>query len=437
MSGNVRSNDDTLVARRLAARFEARSTSREPEGLLDAAMARVATTRQRPRWLVSERWLPMTTLTLRVRPVIRTGWLLAILVVIVALLLALIVGGGRHGLPSNGRILFGQGGDIWQLNADGTTTDLTPDTTVETSIVWAADGRRAGFFSATSDGAQLALLEGNAPAKIVPTSVRFHPTFKDAEVMSWSPDGNRVVFGSTPSGDPTPGPSRLWIVNVDTGQTNQLPLGDLVAADTPTWSRDGSTIAFRGQVDELPNPTHALYTITPTGSGLTRLTPTLADQYDAVAIGPPVWSMDGSTIYFDAANTLGQDTRFRLYSVNVRTHIVTQLRTDPANPYAVSLSPDGAWLAFTNWDGPTETSSLWVMHPDGTGQRQLADHSVSMSDQWSPDGQWILYEGQPIAGHDNSLYEIHPDGSGLKVLLNAPSPSSGNPRAGLSWQAVP
>ena len=60
-----------------------------------------------------------------------------------------------------------------------------------------------------------------------------------------------------------------------------------------------------------------------------------------------------------------------------------------------------------------------------------------MSNQWSPDGQWILYEGQPVAGHDKSLYEVHPDGTGLKVLINTPSPSSGNPRTGLSWQAVP
>src|SRR5262245_66007921 len=107
---------DRQLLARLTARFEARATTREPEGLLDAALARVATTRQRARWLASERWNPMATLTLRAQPTVRLAWLALLVALLLAALLAFVIGSQHHGLPSNGRILFGGGGDIYQIS---------------------------------------------------------------------------------------------------------------------------------------------------------------------------------------------------------------------------------------------------------------------------------------------------------------------------------
>jgi Tol biopolymer transport system component len=300
-------------------------------------------------------------------------------------------------------------------------------------VSWAPDGTRAAFWRATSDGSALWMLPATASKPVPVTAQQFHPTFGETEVISWSPDGTRVAFGSTPSGNADdPGPSSILVVDVGTGAVTQLPRADLLAADMPTWSRDGTMIAFRGQVD-ASGAGHRLSVMNADGSRVRRISDALADGFDAVGYGSPTWSPDGRSIVFDAINSSGRTTAFRLYRADLAAGTVSQLTTQPRNAYAPRYSPDGSLVAFTDWQEPV--SSLWVMRPDGNGKLDLADGSVSDSSQWSPDGQWILYEGQPANGHDNSLYRIRPDKTGRQVLLDVPS--AANPRSGVSWQPVP
>ncbi len=432
MSGNA--DLDRLLLARLGERLEARATTREPEGLLAATQARIATTRQRPRWFVSERWSPMTTLALRMRPPVRFAWLAVLLAILIAILVALALGSPRRGLPSNGRILFGQGGDVFELKADGSTADLTAGGGSESSVAFSPDGATAIFFTATDAGSRLATLRGSASApSVLSTTGPFHPTFNGAEVISWSPDSSRITFGATPSGNANArGASQIVVVDVATGMTTTLPLGPLLAADTPSFSHDGRRIAFRGQVDTTSTG-HSLYVMDADGTNVRRLTGSLSDGYDAVFTGVPVWAPDDRSIVIDAVNNATSRSLFRLFRVDVSTGVTTQLTDQPRNAYAASYSPDGTRIAFTDWQDPR--SSLWVMYADGSGQTRLAEQTVSVSDQWSPDGQWILFEGQPNTGHDNSLYKIHPDGSGLTTLLEVPTASE--PRSGVTWQRQP
>jgi dipeptidyl aminopeptidase/acylaminoacyl peptidase len=68
---------------------------------------------------------------------------------------------------------------------------------------------------------------------------------------SWSPDGTRIAFRSERSGEP-----EIWVMNADGAEQRRLAAGL-----SPAWSPDGSLIAFAGASGSLS-------LIRPDGTGL-------------------------------------------------------------------------------------------------------------------------------------------------------------------------
>ncbi len=58
----------------------------------------------------------------------------------------------------------------------------------------------------------------------------------------------------------------------------------------------------------------------------------------------------------------------------------------------VAWSPDGHWLAFSEFSGgeyKPEKWSVWVTRVDGSERRRIAEHAMYVS--WSPDGRRVAY----------------------------------------------
>ena len=78
-----------------------------------------------------------------------------------------------------------------------------------------------------------------------------------------------------------------------------------------------------------------------------------------------------------------------------------------------ALSPDGAALAVSVRDGPTQ---LWIRRSDGTRQKLTQEGTVNWRPTWSPDGRSVAYVVQ------------HPRGSGARTPTMC---------TGCGWTAAP
>jgi len=150
-----------------------------------------------------------------------------------------------------------------------------------------------------------------------------HPT--------WSPDGSRIAFADFGS---------IHAMNAD--GTGQVLLSG--PSDTaPNWSPDGSRITFQSSRDGNPE----IYVMSPSGSGQTRLTtdPGVDEQ--------PNWSPDGQKIAFSS----NRDGDYEIYAMNADGSGVTKLTNDTADQRNPAWSPDGTKIAFEFAGGIWEMSS--------------------------------------------------------------------------------
>ena len=142
--------------------------------------------------------------------------------------------------------------------------------------------------------------------------------------MTYRHDPNRNLYPD--SGPPTciPCNTELYVTGVD--GTGEVRLTSGPGAEFwPSWSPDGSRIAFSSTRDD-PNPDDCfttcrseIYVINADGTGTTRLTSNSADDTK------PVWSPDGTKIAFETT----RDGNREIYSMNAEGSGQTNLTNDP------------------------------------------------------------------------------------------------------------
>jgi tol-pal system beta propeller repeat protein TolB len=161
---------------------------------------------------------------------------------------------------------------------------------------------------------------------------------------AWSPDGSRIVFESTRSGN-----SDIWVMNADGTSPRQLTRSPDFDGD-PAWSPGGTRIAFTSARDG----NEEIYLMNRDGTGLLNITNNPADDFD------PTWSPNGEFVAFVSA----RDRNLEIYETNDR-FLLKRLTNDPGLDAFPAFSPDGRLIAFSTDRGDAGNRDLHYMPNDG------------------------------------------------------------------------
>ena len=201
--------------------------------------------------------------------------------------------------------------------------------------------------------------ENEIPSKRIITSVRHN---SEAE---YSPDGNKIVFTSSRTGN-----EEIWISDSD-GQ-NEYQLTFLNAeAGAPAWSfPDGQWIIFELNIDERQN----IYKVRAEGGSPVPMTQgKFVDRF-------PAWSRDGKWIYF-LSNRSGE---FQIWKIPALEGEAEQVTFNGAWSRGVE-TVDRKWLYYSK-----RKKGLYRMSLDNNEEEQFIDHPLS-EDHWALAKSGIYY----------------------------------------------
>ncbi len=184
-----------------------------------------------------------------------------------------------------------------------------------------------------------------------------------------SPDWSRVVWAEVLDwSDAAHADPDILVADANGRERRNLTPGPWFDME-PSWSPDGTMIAFRRDGD--------IWAMKADGTS----------QHEVVDTGEidlaPVWSPDGTRLGFTSfpASGAGPDT---LWVVDLDGTDLTRLVEQAGSP---TWSPDGRRLAFVRGTG--QTASVFVANVDGSGLRELVKDAAEPA--WSPDGTRIAY----------------------------------------------
>jgi Tol biopolymer transport system component len=285
-------------------------------------------------------------------------------------------------------------GDLWVVpSAGGTPLKLTNVEGRLRGPIWSPDGRYLAAHhepGGNNNGREILVFQipRDLSGAGEPTRI---PLPRDSRQMlaGWTPRGEIGVFMDSESHE------ALYTVPASGGRAMQVtPQGHW--SYYPRWSPDGERIYFRSDPREVKGP---IAYVPAEGGNMVEL-PWQSEQgmYSRVPAGGNNVSPDGKRIVISAVQRGGYtEDRVDLWTVPVDGGHPIRLTRDPSFEGYPCWSPDGRWIAFTDWHQTSEDGwhgAIYVIPADGGQVRQVTSQGDSLRGgavSFTPDGERIAF----------------------------------------------
>ena len=233
------------------------------------------------------------------------------------------------------------------------------------------DGKRLVFEIAIGGFEQLFTMNTDGSGQ---TQITHDPANHDTP--SWSPDGRKIAYASDKTGRAT-----IYMMNSD-GTGEERLSDDRHEYIHPTWSPDSTKVIYCSNDDLKPPKKNEseIYSLDIKTRELKTLIEGGTNTY-------PSWSPDGSKIAF--RRMLGE-MNSEVFVANSDGTNVRNLTNHPAFDGWPAWSPDGTQIAFSS--NRNATYQIFIMNADGSGVRLVANTEGRATEpRWSTDGKIIYF----------------------------------------------
>jgi TolB protein len=236
-----------------------------------------------------------------------------------------------------------------------------------------------------------------------------------------SPDGSTIAYTQVNRTG-----SSIEVIDRNGGKPVVLNRGRK-SSMVPSWSPDGSRIAFMSDADG----SYEIYTMKRDGSDVRQLTFTAPPIQH---LGPK-YSPDGSQLLY-ATDQDEKDPKNEqdIWVMPADGGTGTRLTRGINDRESRGWSPDGRRIITQ--DVKDGVGQLVVLNADGTGMRKITDFptttprfrpggifpvmSGAVTPVWSPDGMWIAFASNHQGSYD--IYRVRPDGSQMQRITRTSEP---------------
>jgi TolB protein len=275
--------------------------------------------------------------------------------------------GGLPGLSST-QIAFvsSRGGakEIWAMDYDGANQHaLTSLHSISLTPRWSPDSSRIAFTCYASGGgpASPQICMYSIDANRVVSFPRYRGT---NSAPAWSADGLQLVFSSSMGGNP-----ELYSISAGGSGLKRLTFSN-GASTSPAWNpKTNQTIAFVSDRSGVPK----LYLMNSDGTNAQNL-----DLPDKGYLIDPAWSPNGQLLAFSWRRP---SNNYDIYIMDVATRQIIELTHDMGRNERPSWAPDGRHIVFESTRSGTR--QIWTMLADGSQPHQLTNSGHNESPNWS------------------------------------------------------